>query len=149
MERNQPVPATLVVSLALIRVAVDERAMVHRMAQASHLVLQLAQPLAASGIDDVLEAKLMVPHLFSDELSAPQKLIGLGKVRHIDSDVVAVIRGKLFITLPEEQPLVAADENAGGSAIQLYRRAQDLLIKRGDAFSRAGLHAKLDRKSVV
>ena len=48
-------------------VAVYEEALEHRMVQASNLVLDKKLWLAVFGIDYVLEAKLMIAHLFRDQ----------------------------------------------------------------------------------
>ena len=79
-------------ALHLRRVAVDERAAVHRMREAAHLVLELEELLPVLRIDDVLEAILVRVAFLRDELVLQQELVGSGEIRDVDRDMVAVVR---------------------------------------------------------
>jgi len=106
-ERNQAVAAALVVSLNLFRVAVDELALEHGMAQAADFVLDLEQLIAAFRIYNVFETELMIPDIFHDQVAALEEAVRSGEVRQVNRDVVAVVRRNLFRGLPEKEPLAA------------------------------------------
>ncbi len=52
--------------LRLQRVAINKGPMVHGMVQAANLVLEKEYRLAMFGIDNFLEAKLMIAHVLGD-----------------------------------------------------------------------------------
>ena len=63
LERYERIPATMVTALALGRIAIDERPMIHRMAQTPHFMLQSKLLVTILRVDDVFEAKLMIAHV--------------------------------------------------------------------------------------
>src|SRR4249919_2449141 len=82
LERYERIPATVINALALGRIAIDERPMIHRMAQAPHFMLQSKLLASIFRVDDVFEAKLMIAHVFGNQAAALQETIRIGKVGH-------------------------------------------------------------------
>src|SRR5262249_32384350 len=74
------VVAVGVVAVGLRRIAVDQRAQIHRVRGAAHLVLDGEEQLAAVEIDDVLEAVLVLIVLLRDQAALQQALIGAGEI---------------------------------------------------------------------
>src|SRR3989304_7277930 len=85
------------------------------MTQAPDLVLEREHSLAIIlRVYERLEPEL-VGHdidIFHDEAVTPEPPVGTGEVRHIDLNVVAVVRPNLSVRLPEIQPLGAPDGHA-------------------------------------
>ena len=81
----------LVVAVALVRIAVDQRPREHRMGLAPHLVLDREQHLARIEIDDVLEAVFVFVELERDQSALQQPIVGAGEVLDVDLEVVAVV----------------------------------------------------------
>src|ERR1041385_4213953 len=113
-ERRDGIAAAMVISLRLLRIAVDEIALVERVAEAAHFVLELVERRAGLGIDDFLVAELVAAHVLGHEAAAVEKIVRAGEVRDIDRDVVAVIRRNRIVRLAEDQFLIAADRHVCG-----------------------------------
>src|ERR1051326_7744269 len=113
-KRRNGVSAAMVISLRLLRIAVDEIALVERVAEAAHFVLELVERRAGLGIDDFLVAELVAAHVFGHEAAAVEKIVRAGEVRDIDRDVVAVVGRNRVVRLAEDKLLVAADSDMRG-----------------------------------
>src|SRR5262245_17607554 len=116
---HESVAASLVRPHALPRVAVHQRAQVHRVGEAADLVLDLEDLLAAVGIDNDLEAVLDVVALLAEEPALLQLLVGTGEVGDVDRDVVAIEGGNRGGRLAEDQLLAASDAHVRGLALGL------------------------------
>src|SRR4051794_31632422 len=68
------------VARGLPRIAVDQRAQEHRMREASHLVLDGEQVLAAVKVDDVAEAVLVLVVLAVDQVAILETPVRSGKI---------------------------------------------------------------------
>src|SRR5688572_28212968 len=91
------IPAAAVVALALGRVSIDKMSIEHRVMQTSNFMLQQKNIPAAVGLDNRLKPKLVIAHIFGDQVTALKKMIRARKVRHIDGDMMAVVgRDRLF-----------------------------------------------------
>src|SRR4051812_42846212 len=67
--RHPAIAALYVVAVALARVAVDQRPGIERMGDAADLMLELEQLLAGLGIDDVVEAVLVLVAFLGEDLA--------------------------------------------------------------------------------
>src|SRR6266851_10333986 len=69
---HRPAPLVVVVRVSAVglrRIAVDQRAQIHRVRGAAHLVLDREQVPAVSGIDDIAKAVLVLVVLAIDQLA--------------------------------------------------------------------------------
>ena len=113
-KRRNGVSATMVASLRLLGISVDEIALVERVAEAAHFVLELVERRAGLGLDDLLIAELVAAHVLGHETAAAEKIVRAGEVRDIDRDVVAVVGRNRVVRLAEDKLLVAADSDMRG-----------------------------------
>ena len=65
--------------------------MEHRVRQRAHLVFQLGQRFTGLGIDDCLEAVLMLIRFFGDQPAICQPVMRSGEICDIDGDVVGAV----------------------------------------------------------
>src|SRR5256885_76092 len=109
--RQRPGPgvaARRVVAVALGGIAIDQRPRVERMLHAADLVLDGEEVLAVGGIDDVLEAVLVLIALLGDEPALQKPPMGTGEIGDIDLNVVPVVIRQRPIGLAEDQVLLCA-----------------------------------------
>ena len=101
LKRDKRVPATAVIALALSRVAIDERAMIHRMAQAPHFMFQSEFLATILRIDDIFEAELMIAHVLGNQSAALQETVRFGKTGDVNGNMVAIVRSQSFLRFAE------------------------------------------------
>src|SRR4026207_1428191 len=78
LQRHRPrrgVVSRHVVAVGLLGIAIDERTPVERVLRPPAFVLEREQPFAAFGVDEILEAILMLIALFGDQLLPEQPLV--------------------------------------------------------------------------
>src|SRR5690349_5755851 len=102
------VPAN-VIAVVLRRIAVDQRARVERMGEASHFVLKNEKRLSTLRVDDVSEAILVLAALLGDEPALEQAAVRPGEVGDVNLDVVPVVIRQRSRGFAETQPLRGAD----------------------------------------
>ena len=145
--QSQGIVAVGVVLVGRRRIAVDQRAQIHRVRRAAHLVLDTEQHLVAVEIDDVLEAVLILVVLDRDEIARLQLLVGPGEVRDVHLHVMTVERRLRRVGLAELHVLVLAHLHARERAVavlHLRGRAHDRRIERRDRFRAADRHVEFD-----
>src|SRR5260370_36825402 len=98
-----------VVRVGLFGVPVHQRAVVERVAGAAHFVLDGEQRLAAGGIDDLLEAILVLVAFLGDEPPLGEAAVQTREIPDVDLDVVAVIGRQRPVALAIDEVLPAAD----------------------------------------
>src|SRR3990172_13217955 len=122
--------------------------MVHRVAETSHLVLQFEELCSIFGVRHILEAELMVSHMFHDAAVALEEAVGPGEVGHVNRDVVAVVRSYLLIHFAEPEPLIASSGHTRcrETVLGTQRRGgtHHFLVKAGNPSGRAGLNPKFN-----
>src|SRR6266542_5964291 len=142
------VVARPVVTVALRRVAVDERAAIERVGLAAHLVLDGEQHLTRIEIDHVLEAIFVLIDLRGDEAELLQPPMRGGEIRDVDLRVMPVVRLLGRVGLVEIPVLLLAHLHAGFRRISVLddtrQRAHDFAVESRDAARRAGTHVERD-----
>ena len=94
------------------------------MEQAAYLVFDLAQHRAGVGIDDGLEAVLVLVALLRNQAVPFEKAVRAGEVGHIYGDVMAVVGRNGLCRFPEVERLAAVDADVGdrGAAVAFDAR---------------------------
>ena len=82
--RNQSFASAAIAARRLFGIAIDHYAMKHRMMHAADFVLEEENVAIALRVDDVLEAKLMIAHVFSNKAAFFEEIVGTGKVCVVD-----------------------------------------------------------------
>src|SRR5262245_59183170 len=106
---HEGVTARSVGALPLRRIAIDQRAQIHRMGQAAHLVLDLEQFLAGLGVHDLGEPILERIALLADQPVGLEPVVRAGEVCHVDGHVVAVVGRQGRVGLAEDEALPAPE----------------------------------------
>lgn len=142
------IAAAAVVALALRRVAIDKMPVEHRVVKASNFMLQQKNTPAAVGLDNRLKSKLVIAHIFGDQVTALKKMIRPRKVRHIDGDMMTVVRRDRLFRFAKTEGLITPNldmrHSIGGISFDISGRFKYVPVKTGDGRCRSFGHGELN-----
>src|SRR5580658_9846662 len=145
----QIVVAGLVVGIGLRRIAVDERAAIHRVGLAARLVLDGEQHFTAVEVDHVSEAVLVFVGFHRDQAELLEPAMRTGEVRQINLYMVVIARRLRRVGLAEIEILLFADLDAGLGVRAVLddvgRRLQHFAIEARAAVGGAGADVETDK----
>src|SRR5579863_51490 len=138
----------LVIHIGRRRIAVDQRAAIHRIGLAARLVLDGEQYLLGVEIDHVLEPVLVLIALHRDQAEIDQLPVRTGEIAQVNLHVMLVVGLFRRVGLAENKILLFADLDArlwpGAVLVHLRRRIEYLAIEPGNTRRRPGSHVEAD-----
>lgn len=112
--RNQRVVAAAITAPRLLGIAIDHHAMKHRMVHAADFVLEEKNVTIALRVDDFLETKLMIAHLFRNQAAFFEEGVGTPAATETGEQGavkrVKIGRNQTLLFRESDEPLAIYDE---------------------------------------